>query len=113
MFMIVFRFFSLFFTPKSKSLPPLYAQSLFFKERTERFALIALYKRATVSESLPLLFTQKQRWAIRTGRSWQKSDESDSLFFTSESLFFSYAHKKQAICSKYRWAKCQPWTLWK
>ena len=46
-----------------------------FKERP--WALIALYKRATMSDSLPSLF------------SLQKSDRSDLLFFKSTSLFRS------------------------
>ena len=49
---------------------------------------IALYKRATVSQSLPSLFTKEWPWAIRSGCSWQKSDGKD-FFFTSESLFCS------------------------
>ena len=36
---------------------------------------------------------------------------NDSLFFISESLFFSFAHKKQANCSKNQWANSQPWNL--
>ena len=50
------------FMPKSESLPLLFAQSLFTKEWP---------------------------WAICSRRSWQKSDGSDSLFFTSVSLFRS------------------------
>ena len=36
---------------KSESLLSLFAQSRLFKEQWEQFALVALYKRATVSES--------------------------------------------------------------
>ena len=63
------------FMPKSKSLPSLFAHSLLFKERLERFAPVPLYKRATVSNSLR--------------SKWQKSYVSDSLFFTGESHFNS------------------------
>ena len=73
--------------PKSESLKLLFAQSLFFKEQRERFALVHLYKRAIAIKSLPLPFTTERLWAFRSGRSWQKSNGSNSLFFTSESLF--------------------------
>ena len=77
MFMTVFTAFP-FFMPKSESLLSLFAPliflkswrsdlllslfalSLFFKEQQERFAIIALYKKATVSESLPSLITKEQ-----------------------------------------------------
>ena len=61
------------FMPKSKSLPP----------------IIGSFSESVLSDSLPLLFTKEQPWAIVSGRSWQKSDGSHSLFFTSESLFCS------------------------
>ena len=46
------------FMPKSESLLSLLAQLLFFKERWKRFTLLALYKRATMRESL----MTKERW---------------------------------------------------
>ena len=70
-------------------LTSLFAHSLFFKERLEQFSRVALYKRATMSDSLRSLMTKEQPWAIRSGRSWQKSDGSDSLFFMSKLLFCS------------------------
>ena len=78
-----------FFMPKSQSLPMLFAHLLFFKERLDWFALVTLHKRATMSDSLRLLMTKKQLWAIRSGCSWQKSNESNLLFFTSKSFFLS------------------------
>ena len=42
-----------------------------------------------LSDSLPLLFTKKRPGAILSGRSWQKSDGSASLFFTSKSFICS------------------------
>ena len=48
---MLFTAFTLFM-PKSESLPSLFTPSLFFKEGRQRFTLIALYKRATLSESL-------------------------------------------------------------
>ena len=60
----------------------------------ERFALVTLYKRATVSESLPSLFIKEWLWAIRSGRSLKKSDGRDVLFSKSESLFCSFDHTK-------------------
>ena len=40
---------------------------------------------------------QKERpWAIRSDHSWQKSNRSDSLFFTSESLFHSQKNERIA-----------------
>ena len=64
---------------------------LIFKKQIELFAPLALYKRGTMSDSLRSLMTKEQPWATRSGRSWQKSDGSDSLFFASESLFRSFA----------------------
>ena len=61
------------FMPKSKSLPP----------------IIGSFSESVLSDSLPLLFTKEQPWAIVSGHSWQKSDGSHSLFFTRESLFCS------------------------
>ena len=64
------------------------------------FHSVALYKRGTIShnsQSLPSLFTKEWPWAIRSRCSLQKSDGSDSLFFTSEWLFCS---QKRAICSR-------------
>ena len=88
-FIFFLQFFTAFplFMPKSESLPSLFAQSLFFKELQERFALVTLYKRATMRESLPTLFTKERPWAIGSFRSWQKRDRSDLFFFTGESLF--------------------------
>ena len=88
-FVCFWQFFTAFplFMPKSESLPSLFAQSLFFKELQERFALVTLYKRATMRESLPTLFTKERPWAIGSFRSWQKRDRSDLFFFTGESLF--------------------------
>ena len=40
----------------------------------------------------------------------KKSDGSDLLFFTSESLFRSFDHKKRAILSKNRWPNSQSWS---
>ena len=39
-----------------------------------------------MSHSLPSIFTKERLWAIRL---WQKSDRSDLLFFTCDSLFRS------------------------
>ena len=47
--------------PNNKSLPLLFAYSLFFKEQFERFAAIALYKKATMSDLLGLLMTKERR----------------------------------------------------
>ena len=77
MFLTVFR---LYMPKRNRSF------SLFFKERLERFALIALYKRATVSKSLPSLFTKKQPCASHS-------------FFPSKSLC-ALLLKKRAIHSK-------------
>ena len=70
-----------------------------------------LYVFDSFSQFFPLLslFTKEQQWMIHSCHSWQKSDRSDSLFFTSESLLCSFAHKKWAIRSKNRRANSQPW----
>ena len=75
----IFWLFFLFCMPDSESLLLLFAHSLFFKER---------------------LMTKEWPGAIRSGRSLQKSGGRDSLFFRSESLFCSLAHKKEWIGRK-------------
>ena len=47
------------FMPKSESLPVLFALLLFLKSNSEQIATVAFYKRVTVSDSLPLLFTKE------------------------------------------------------
>ena len=49
------------------------SKSLILKSDCERLALLALYKRATMSKSLSLLFTKEQPWVNRSSRSLQKS----------------------------------------
>ena len=74
----------------------------FYAKRANRYrrsSLATLNKRATVSESLPPLFTKEQWLAICSGRSWQKSNRSDSPFFRSKRSF-ARSQKKLAICSK-------------
>ena len=70
-----------FFIDFCESLPSLLAVSLFLKERRERFALIALYKRVTMWDSLPSHF--------------KKSQIGISSLKKSKSLLCSFAHKKQ------------------
>ena len=85
-FSYVFDSFSLlspFFMPKGKLLLSLFTQSLFLKERWERFAIVAFKKRATMR---------------------------DSLFFMSESLFRSFVYKYERFAQK-TWANSQPWVL--
>ena len=81
----IFWLFFLFCMPDSESLLLLFAHSLFFKERLERFTPV---------------MTKEWPGAIRSGRSLQKSGGRDSLFFRSESLFCSLAHKKEWIGRK-------------
>ena len=49
------------------------SKSLILKSDCERLALLALYKRATMSKLLSLLFTKEQPWVNRSSRSLQKS----------------------------------------
>ena len=94
------------------------------KSNHEQIALVALNKRATMSDLLRSLMTKEQPWAnrsrslfkratvrIRSHYAWQKRDGSDLLFFTSESFFRS---QKLAIRSKNWWANSQPLanTVW-
>ena len=60
----------------------LFAHYLFFKEQLERFAPVALYKTEEP-------FTQVPRDKRVTRATY-------SLFFASESLFRTFAHKKRA-----------------
>ena len=66
--------------------PPFYAK--------ERITQVTLNKGATVSKLLRSLWTKEQPWAIHSGCSWQKSDCSDSLFFTNELLFRSQKNEQ-------------------
>ena len=82
-FSYVFDSFPLLFLLKSELLPSLFAHLLFFKERLKQFALVALYKRATMSDSLKSLMT-----------------------FSIANC--SFAHKKRANRCKNQWANSQP-----
>ena len=98
-FSYVLDSFPPFLCRKSESLPSLFTQSLFCKDRRDRFALVALYKRAIMCKSLLSLFTKERPWANWSRRSLKKSDGSNSLSFTSKSLFHSFNHKNREICS--------------
>ena len=77
--------------PKSELLPSLSAPLLFFKEGQEKFTLVTLYKKVTVSESLP--------------RSLQKSDCDRFALFQQRiaiSLFRSQKNKRFALKPKER-----------
>ena len=58
MFLIVFHSFPTFLCQKSESLLFPFAQLLLFKDRWDRFALVALYKRAIRS------FAQSQKTSV-------------------------------------------------
>ena len=101
--------FSLFLTV----FPPFYAKkvnrscrfSLFFKDWQDQFALLALYKRGTVSKPFLLIFKKEQPWANLSHQSLKKSDRMIGFFPRSNFFFFffsnwSFAHsitKKRAI----------------
>ena len=67
---------------------------------TRRSSLIPSFLNSNLSDSLLSLCTKERPWAIHSGCSWQKSYGSDSPFFTVESHFRSFAHKKWGNCSK-------------
>ena len=95
-FTCFWQFFTVFpfLCPRvNRSHPSLFRCSFLKCDRT----LVALYKRVTMSKLLPSLFTKERLWAIQYRRSLQKSYGSNSLFSKSESLFCSFAHKKQVI----------------
>ena len=94
-FLVCLWQFSLFFNAQ-KWIAPI-AHLPFFKEWFERFAHSHSLKRVTVSNSFRSIMTKEQLLAIRSGclgRSWQKSNGSDSLFFLSELLFRSQKTSK-------------------
>ena len=93
MFLTVCNFFPLLM-PKSKSLPSLITQPLYFKKRREWFALVALYKKVTLSDSLRLLITKEQLREL--------------LFFISELLFSS---QKTKNLLKNQWVNSQSWKI--
>ena len=95
-FLYVFDTFSQFFhlsMPKSEALPSFFAQWLCFKELWERFALVALYKRVTMSDSLRLLNAHDKRvtGAIHT---FSQANQLFALSLTkkSDSLEKNYEH---------------------
>ena len=95
-FTCFWQFFTVFpfLCPRvNRSHPSLFRCSFLKCDRT----LVALYKRVTMSKLLPSLFTKERLWAIQYRRSLQKSYGSNSLISKSESLFCSFAHKKQVI----------------
>ena len=103
-FICYWQFFP-FFMPKSESLPSLFAHLLFFKERLEQFSPIALYKRATVSDLLRSLMKKEQRDRFAKVA---HDKRATGAFCSFSQANCSYSHKKQANCSKNRWANFQP-----
>ena len=68
--------------------------------------LICSFLKSHLSDSLPSLFTKERPWAICSGCPWQKSNGSDSLFFTSKSLFCSQKTSKFAQVALYKRVNC-------
>ena len=97
--------FSVFYVQERSTLIALCSVALFLRETRaillrhylqksdhEQITLVALYKRATVSDSLRLLTTKELRER-----------------FMSELLFCSFANKKLENCWKNWWGNSQPW----
>ena len=109
-FCLILTVFPPFLSQKSESLMLLFAQSLFFKDQRDRLALVALCKRAIMSESLPSLFEKESLWANRSRQSLKKSNGAIRSFsWANYVLFCSLDHKKLAIRSKSRLSNLQPW----
>ena len=81
------------FTQKIDSFPPFYAQEWI---APVTLGSVAFILRATWAFCSRRSLQKERPWAIRSGHSWQKSDRSDSLFFTSESLFHSQKNERIA-----------------
>ena len=90
MFLTVFPLFM----PKSKYLPSVFEHSLFFTERLEWLAPIALFKRVTESDSLRSLMTKEWR-------------EQFTLFEQQIALLLT----KTSELLKNKWANSQHWFL--
>ena len=87
--------------------------------------LICSFLKSKLSNLLPLLFTKEWLWAIRLGRSWQKSNcerfaqaahdkrarGAIRSFDRANCSFALLLTKKRVNCSKNRWANSQP-RLW-
>ena len=69
----------------------------FLKSERSDLRIAPVHKRAIVSYSLPSLLKKEQK--------------RDSLFFSSESLFLSFAHENLVICPKNQRGNSQPWCL--
>ena len=74
-----------------------------------RSLVCRLFLKSNGSDSLSSLFTKERPWAIHSHSFLQKSNGSDSLVSKNESLFRSFAHRKQLIWSKNQRANSQPW----
>ena len=76
----------------------------FKKIDRERIANVDLWKRSTLSESIPSIFEKDWPWANRSCRSLKKSKEIKNVLFvcflTIESICRSLYHTKWAIRSK-------------
>ena len=83
--------------PVFTAFPPFYTQELIapvalppialFREWWERFALITLYKRATISEILPSFITKEQPWAIHSRHSLQSATGGIRYFSRANQTF--------------------------
>ena len=82
--------------------------SIFLKDRRDRFALVDLWKRLTVIELILSNFKKERPLANQSRQCFVKIDRNNSIFFTIESIFWSFYHKKWAIRSKNRWSNSQP-----
>ena len=82
-----------FLSQKSESLLLLFAQSLFFKDQRDRLALVALCKRAIMSESLPSLFEKEPLWANWSRQSLKKSNRAIRSFSWAKHSFALYITK--------------------
>ena len=76
MFLTVFHSVSTIFCQISELLLVLFTQLLFFKDQRDQFINVALYKRATVSKSLPSIFTKEQLWVESIQSIFKKNNGS-------------------------------------
>ena len=67
---------------------------------SRRSSLICSFLKSDLSDSLPPLFTKEWPWAIRSGRSWQKSDGNDSLISLANRSFALSLTKNERIARK-------------
>ena len=99
-FLDVFDSCSPFLCQKSESLLSLFAQLLLIKDQQDRFALVALYKRAKMRELLLSLFTKERPWVNWSRRSLKRVTGAICTFSRANRSFALMITKNEQFAQK-------------